>query len=108
LDYIRLCRECSLDLRTIGNMLNIVIPSLQREAAAIRGAVSEFAGEFPGLEQDAELLESAIRAGLQRCSPQPHQQRDVRSMTDLFTDAHPERWASGKQPHGVLNDDSNC
>ena len=33
LDYIRLCRECSLDLRTIGNMISIVIPTLQREAA---------------------------------------------------------------------------
>jgi len=74
LDYIRLCRECSLDLRTIGNMRSIVIPALQREATAIRGAVSEFAGDFPELEQDAELLESAIRAGLQRCAPQPAQQ----------------------------------
>lgn len=74
LDYIRLCRECSLDLRTIGNMLTIVIPSLQREAAAIRGAVSEFAGASPELEQDADLLESAIQAGIQRCRPQPHQQ----------------------------------
>lgn len=74
LDYIRLCRECSLDLSTICNMRSIVIPSLQREATAIRGAVSEFAGVFPELEQDAELLESAIRAGLQRCTPQPHQQ----------------------------------
>jgi hypothetical protein len=74
LDYIRLCRECSLDLRTIGNMRSIVIPALQREATAIRGAVSEFARAFPELEQDAELLESAIRAGLQRCAPQPEQQ----------------------------------
>lgn len=74
LDYIRLCRECSLDLRTIGNMRSIVIPALQREATAIRGAVSEFAGAFPELEQDADFLESAIRAGLQRCAPQPEQQ----------------------------------
>lgn len=74
LDYIWLCRECSLDLRTIGNMISIVIPALQREVAGLRSAVSEFAGEFPELEQDAELLESAIRAGIQRCTPQPHQQ----------------------------------
>jgi len=74
LDYIRLCRECSLDLRTVGNMLTVVIPSLQREAAGLRSAVSEFAGDFPELEQDAELLESAIRAGFQRCKPQPLQQ----------------------------------
>lgn len=74
LDYIRLCRECSLDLRTVGNMRSIVIPALQREATAIRGAVSEFSGSFPELEQDAELLESAIQAGIQRCTPQPHQQ----------------------------------
>ena len=73
LDYIRLCRECSLDLCTIGNMISIVIPTLQREATGLRSAVSEFAGEFPELEQDAELLESAIRAGLQRCTPQPGQ-----------------------------------
>ncbi|WP_439878896.1 hypothetical protein [Pseudomonas prosekii] len=74
LDYIRLCRECSLDLRTIANMRSIVIPSLQREATALRGAVSEFAGDFTELEQDAELLESAIRAGIQRCNPQSGQQ----------------------------------
>lgn len=74
LDYIRLCRECSLDLRTVGNMRSIVIPALQREATAIRSAVSEFSGSFPELEQDAELLESAIQAGIQRCTPQPHQQ----------------------------------
>ncbi|MGV8864057.1 MAG: hypothetical protein ACOH2T_23175 [Pseudomonas sp.] len=74
LDYIRLCRECSLDLRTVGNMRSIVIPALQREATAIRGAVSELAGAFPELEQDAELLESAIRDGVQRCNPQPAQQ----------------------------------
>ena len=74
LDYIRLCRECSLDLRTIGNMISIVIPTLQREADGLRSAVSEFSGEFPELAQDAELLESAIRAGIQRCTPQPHQQ----------------------------------
>ena len=74
LDYIRLCRECSLDLRTVGNMRSIVTPALQREATAIRGAVSEFSGSFPELEQDAELLESAIQAGIQRCTPQPHQQ----------------------------------
>lgn len=74
LDYIRLCRECSLDLRTIGNMRSIVIPALQREATALRSAVNQLAGACPELEQDAELLESAIRAGLQRCMPQPHQQ----------------------------------
>jgi Tfp pilus assembly protein PilO len=74
LDYIRLCRECSLDLRTIGNMISIVIPTLQREAAELRSAVSEFAGQLPELEQDAELLESAVHAGLQRCMRQPHQQ----------------------------------
>ena len=74
LDYIRLCRECSLDLRTLGNMRSIVIPALQREAAALREAVSEFAGEFPELEQDAATLESAVRAGVQRCTLQPQQQ----------------------------------
>jgi len=78
LDYIRLCRECSLDLRTLGNMRSIVIPSLQREASALRNAVNELAGAFPELEQDADLLESAIRAGAQRCNPQPGQQ-------ELFT-----------------------
>lgn len=74
LDYIRLCQECSLDLRTIGNMRSIVIPALQREASALRIAVNELAGAFPELEQDADLLESAVRAGLQRCAPQPIQQ----------------------------------
>lgn len=70
LDYIRLCRECSLDLRTIGNMRSIVIPSLQREATALRNAVHDIAGAFPELERDAEILESAIHAGLQRCNSQ--------------------------------------
>ncbi|MBL7231655.1 MAG: hypothetical protein JJK56_27140 [Pseudomonas sp.] len=74
LDYIRLCRECSLDLRTIGNMRSIVIPALEREATALRSAVIELAEAFPELEQDAELLESAISAGIQRCNPQPGQQ----------------------------------
>ncbi|VVN20603.1 hypothetical protein PS662_04347 [Pseudomonas fluorescens] len=74
LDYIRLCRECSLDLRTIGNMHSIVIPSLQSEAGALRSAISELAGNCPELEQDANLLESAIGAGIQRCTPQPGQQ----------------------------------
>lgn len=74
LDSIRLCRECSLDLRTLGNMRIIVIPTLQREAAALREAVSEFAGAYPELEQEAAMLESAVRAGMQRCTPQPHQQ----------------------------------
>jgi hypothetical protein len=74
LDYIRLCRECSLDLRTLGNMRSIVIPALQREASALRDAVSGFAGGFPELEQDAAMLESTVRAGIQRCTPRPHQQ----------------------------------
>lgn len=74
LDYIRLCRECSLDLRTVGNMHHIVIPCLQREAAELRGALIGLEGVYPELEQDAGLLESAIRAGLQRCTPQPGQQ----------------------------------
>lgn len=74
LDYIWLCSECSLDMRTIGNMLNIAIPTLQREAAKLRNAVTELAGALPELERDAELLEAAIRAGIQRCTPQPGQQ----------------------------------
>lgn len=74
LDYIRLCRECSLDVRTLGNMRSIVIPTLQREATALRAAVQSFPGDFPELEQDANLLESAIRAGICRCRPEPVQQ----------------------------------
>ncbi|WP_085703897.1 hypothetical protein [Pseudomonas sp. B15(2017)] len=74
LDYIRLCRECSLDRRTVGNMRSIVIPALQSRAAELRQAISLVPGCFPELEQDAELLESAVRAGLQRCAPQPAQQ----------------------------------
>ncbi len=74
LDYIRLCRECNLDLRTIGNMRALVIPALQREVAELRSAVATVAGGVPELERDADLLESAIRAGLQRCYPQPLQQ----------------------------------
>lgn len=74
LDYIWLCRECSLDRRTVGNMRSIVIPALQSRAAELRQAISQVPGCFPELEQDAELLESAARAGLQRCAPRPAQQ----------------------------------
>ncbi|WP_277593634.1 hypothetical protein [Pseudomonas chlororaphis] len=74
LDYIRLCRECSLDLRTIGNMLNIVIPGLQLEARKLRAVAAMVPEGCPELEQDAEFLESAVRAGIQRCAPQPIQQ----------------------------------
>ncbi|ROM84147.1 hypothetical protein BK655_12415 [Pseudomonas brassicacearum] len=74
LDYIRLCRECSHDISTIGNMRSIVIPTLLREAAKLRSAVEMVLEGCPELLQDAELLEAAIRAGLQRCAPQPEQQ----------------------------------
>jgi len=74
LDYIRLCRECSLDRRTVGNMRSIVIPALQSRAAELRCAVGLVPEGCVELEHDAELLESAIRAGLQRCAPQPAQQ----------------------------------
>ncbi|WP_458736967.1 hypothetical protein [Pseudomonas chlororaphis] len=74
LDYIRLCRECSLDRRTVGNMRSIVIPALQSRAAEIRRVAALVPEGCPELEQDAEVLESAIRAGLQRCAPQPSQQ----------------------------------
>lgn len=74
LDYIWLCRECSLDLRTLGNVRVIVIPALQERAAALRQAISLVPGGCAELEHDAELLESAFRAGLQRCAPQPAQQ----------------------------------
>lgn len=74
LDYIWLCRKCSLDLRTLGNMRVIVIPALQERAAALRQAISLVPGGCAELERDAELLESAVRAGLQRCAPQPAQQ----------------------------------
>ncbi|MHB2060287.1 hypothetical protein [Pseudomonas monsensis] len=73
LDYIWLCRECSPDLRTVGNMRSIVIPALQTRAAEIRQAVALVAEGCPELEQDAELLESAVKAGLQRCALQPTQ-----------------------------------
>ncbi|MDD1002402.1 hypothetical protein [Pseudomonas sp. TNT2022 ID642] len=74
LDYIWLCRECSLDRRTVGNMRFIVIPALQTRAAEIRRAVGLVAEGCPELEQDAELLESAVKAGLQRCAVPPTQQ----------------------------------
>ncbi|AEA70216.1 Hypothetical protein PSEBR_cmegm100 [Pseudomonas brassicacearum subsp. brassicacearum NFM421] len=59
LDYIRLCRECSHDISTIGTMRSIVIPTLQREAAELRSAVAMVPEGCPELQQDAELLESA-------------------------------------------------
>lgn len=74
LDYIWLCRHCSLDLRTIGNMRSIVIPALQERSAGLRRAISLAPSCCAELESDAELLESAARAGLQRCAPQPGQQ----------------------------------
>ncbi|WJV25884.1 MULTISPECIES: hypothetical protein [Pseudomonas] len=74
LDYIRLCRECSLDVSTVGTMRLMVIPELQNRAAEIRRVAGLVPEGCPELEQDAEILESAIRAGLQRCAPQPGQQ----------------------------------
>lgn len=74
LDYIRLCRECNHDISTIGNMRSIVIPTLLREAAKLRSAVEMVPEGCPELLQDTELLETAIRAGIQRCAPQPAQQ----------------------------------
>jgi len=74
LDYIWLCRNCSLDLRTIGNMRSIVIPALQERAAGLRQAIDLASDSCAELEHDAEVLESAARAGLQRCEPQPTQQ----------------------------------
>ena len=74
LDYIWLCRECSLDMSTLGNMRSIVIPALQSRAVEIRRAIGLVPQGCPELEQDADVLESAIRAGLQRCQSQPEQQ----------------------------------
>lgn len=77
LDYIRLCRECSFDISTMGNMRSIVIPTLQREADAFRAAANSISPLFlirQDLEQAANVLESAIRTGIRRCSPQPSQQ----------------------------------
>ncbi len=76
-EYIELCFVCSLDISTVGNMLGLVIPSLQREAAKLREAVEMIPPVFlcrQDLEGDACTLEKAIRAGLQRCKPQPQQQ----------------------------------
>lgn len=75
--YIDLCRSCSMDISTVGNMLRLVIPSLQREAFKLRQAVESVPVVYlcrRALEEDAELLESAINAGLRRCRPQPTQQ----------------------------------
>lgn len=74
LDYIWLCRHCSLDLRTIGNMRSIVIPALQERAAGLRQAINLASDSCADLEHDAHLLESAVTAGLRRCAPQPAQQ----------------------------------
>ncbi|PXX60712.1 hypothetical protein SAMN05660489_04362 [Pseudomonas sp. LAMO17WK12:I10] len=74
LNYIRLCSECSFDLSTLSNMRLMVIPELQSRAAEIRRVAAMVPEGCPELEQDAELLESAVRAGLQRCNPQPGQQ----------------------------------
>lgn len=76
-EYIELCFVCSLDISTVGNMLGLVIPSLQREAAKLREAVETIPPVFlcrHDLEGDAVVLEKAIRSGLQRCKPQPQQQ----------------------------------
>ena len=75
--YIELCRSCSMDISTVGNMRGLVIPSLQREAFKLRQAVESVPVVYlcrRALEEDAELLESAINAGLRRCRPQPTQQ----------------------------------
>jgi hypothetical protein len=74
LDYIRLCSTCSMDVRTTGNMLSIVIPSLQAHASALRSAIATVPEGCPEIEEDAEIIEAAVLAGIQRCRPQPIQQ----------------------------------
>jgi hypothetical protein len=75
--YIELCYLCNQDRRNIGNMLSIVIPCLQREASKLREAVEPLPVDDADrrlLEGDAEVLEAAVRSGLQRCRIEPEQQ----------------------------------
>lgn len=75
--YIDLCFNCCFDISTLGNMRNLVIPRLQAEADELRAAVEMIPAVFlcrQVLEEDVAVLESAVRAGLQRCAPQPQQQ----------------------------------
>ncbi|MEG0968508.1 MAG: hypothetical protein RSG92_24380 [Pseudomonas sp.] len=77
-DYIRLCYECSSDRRTVGNMLSLVIPEVQRRACEIRKALDLFPRVFlcwQDLERDAIELEQAAVSGLVRCQFQPEQQQ---------------------------------
>lgn len=74
LDYIRLCSNCNLSVSTLWNMRMHVIPALQREASETRLALEMIPECRPELEKKAEILEAAIRAGVQRCNPQPEQQ----------------------------------
>ncbi|WP_313740502.1 hypothetical protein [Pseudomonas sp.] len=75
LDYIWLCRNCSLDLRTVGNMRSIVIPALQERAANMRAVIATAPDCYADFEGELHLLESAAKAGLRRCASQPEQQQ---------------------------------
>lgn len=79
-DYIRLCDVCAMDVATLWNMRNLVIPSLELEAERYRECLAargdEDKGEvWAGIEADLMRLEQAITSGRKRCRREPQQQQ---------------------------------
>lgn len=76
--YLDLCYCCASDPATTGNMLSVVVPALQEEAAKIRAALTDFPSVWmvwQKLEQEAVELESAIANARQRCHRKPVQRQ---------------------------------
>lgn len=79
-DYIRLCDVCAMDVATLWNMRNVVIPSLEREAQRYRDCIAERRPEdqgelWDGIEEYLQRLEQAIASGRKRCQREPQQQQ---------------------------------
>ncbi|MFK4075178.1 hypothetical protein ACI2KX_15840 [Ectopseudomonas khazarica] len=79
-DYIRLCGMCSLDVGTVWNMHNFVIPSLEREAERYRECLAakpdgDTSEGWSAIESDLNRLEQAIANGRKRCQREPRQQQ---------------------------------
>lgn len=79
-DYIRLCDVCAMDVATLWNMRNLVIPSLEREADRYRECLAARRDEdtgavWHGVEEDLRNLDQAIANGRKRCQREPQQQQ---------------------------------
>lgn len=70
---IALCRNCNLDSATIGNMIALILPELEREAADLRrireslepACLAEWTEA--GFVDEEQTILAALEAGRARC-----------------------------------------